>query len=126
MPDIDHRDCDGDPIYADPGAEPGWDLEGPVEEMEEKALCAAVARDMLGCKIKWWGYYCDWVCGCKGIPHACDSQCSALAMPNQMLNRVLDVCDKHGISLLAARPEKVLRSALTAWRNTKPEGTPPQ
>ena len=118
MPRVVERDDENTPIYGppDPATEPEWDLEGGPEEMNVKALCAAVARDILGCQIKWWGYYCDWCCGCRGTPHGCDSQCSSLATPDQMFKRVIEICDEEGIALLAQAPEQLLRSALIAWR----------
>ncbi len=116
MPEILRRDDDGNAIYAEPNAEPEWDVNGDPDRMGTKALCAATARDILGCEIKWWGYYCDWVCGCDNMAHAYDSQCSALASPLELYQPVIDACDKRGIALLAEPPEALLRSALDAWR----------
>ena len=116
MPTMTHRDSDGDLHYSEPEGEEGWDLEADPEEMGLKALCAAVARDILGCKIKWWPYYCDWVCGCKGTPHGCDQQCSSIANPDQLYERVVEECHDRRIALLAGTHENVLRAALAAWR----------
>ncbi len=118
MPRIDHRDEDGEAHYAEPEGEEGWDLDGPPEEMHMKAVCAAVARDILGCQVKWWPYYCDWVCTCDRMDHACDSQCSALAGPDQLYERVIGACQERGIALLADRHVPLLQAALTAWRKS--------
>ena len=117
MPEIDHRDNDGDAHYSEPEDEDGWDLDAQPHEMGTKALCAAVARDILGCELHWNGYYCDWCCSCHGNEHGCDSQCSAIADPRQLFERVIDACNRRGIVLVAARAEDVLRAALTKWRH---------
>lgn len=118
MPRILRRDSDGDVIFAKPRGEKGWDLDADPTEMFDKTLCAAVARDILRCKIKWWGYYCDWVCSCKGTPHGYDSQCSIMASSTQLFGDVIDVCKDEGIALVADRPTEFLRTALIVWRAT--------
>ncbi len=123
MPRVLREDSDGDPIYGEPDSatEPEWDVDGEPAKMNTKALCAAVARDILGCQIKWWGYYCDWCCGCEGNEHGCDSQCAALANPNQLYARVIGACDRWGIAVLAGPFNHVLRDALIAWRQPRKE-----
>lgn len=119
MPEIDHLDGDGAPIYAEPAYvdEPEWDPKGDPHRINLKALCAAVANEILGCRPRWWGYYCDWTCSCDDNDHGCDQQCSSIANPDQMLSRVVAACDRRGIALLA-RPSAtdMLRDALAAWR----------
>ena len=121
MPKLLKRDSDGDAIYAAPDVDdgPAWDLDGDPNKMGTKALCAAVARDILGCDPGWWGYYCDWCCSCDHGDHACDSQCSAIASARQLHDRVIEACDTRGIALLAQRPDKLLQAALIAWRGAK-------
>lgn len=120
MPRIERYDMDGDPIFAVPDSDdgPAWDLDGSPAEMGMRALCAVVARDILGCRPEWWGYYCDWCCTCEGNPHGIDSQCSAIAGPAQLHDQVVEACDRRGIALLAAPSDDVLRAALVAWRGT--------
>ena len=116
-PAIVGRDAARDAIFGEPTGGPAWSLDGHPEHMGTKALCAAVARDILGCEPTWSGYYCDWCCSCKGIPHACDSQCSAIADANQLRARTIWACEAKGIMLPAiAHPAEQLRAALTAWR----------
>jgi hypothetical protein len=116
MPEIILHDSDDDPIWSEPVNEPEWDVDGDPAKMNTKALCAAVARDMLDCKIKWWGYYCDWCCGCEGTPHGCDQQCSAIGDADQLYRNVLEVCEDVGIEFVAGSHEKMLRNALLIWR----------
>jgi hypothetical protein len=116
MPEIEHYDADGDAVYAEPQHEEGWDLDAPSATMGTKALCAAIARDILGCKPVWSGYYCDWICSCDGNGHGLDSQCSAIATPDQLYDRVMDTCAERKIALLAGPIQEVLCAALTAWR----------
>lgn len=122
MPTITHRDSGGEPRYSEPQGEEGWDLEADPSEMVMKALCAAVARDILGCSIEWSDYYCDWCCMCRGIPHACDSQCSAIATTDMLYDRVMKKCEGRGIALLAGTHDRVLRAALTIWRELNAAG----
>lgn len=68
-------DSSGDKIYKQPK---DWSLDKDPKKMNQLELSAAVARDLLGCKPKWWGYYADWTCGCKG-DHTMDQQCSIIA-----------------------------------------------
>lgn len=136
MPEIERYDSDGDAIYAPPTEADGpeWDLDGDPRKMGLKALCAAAARDILGCQIKWWGYYCDWCCGCEGTPHGCDQQCSSLAGPRELLDPITLALDDAGInmpesdqrSLFAKRRAYkgnfftgLLRVALVSWRKTR-------
>ena len=118
MPHVIDRDEDGDSYYSEPTAEegPAWNLEGDPAEMNQKTLCAAVARDVLGCRVKWWPYYCDWCCACPHTEHGCDSQCSSIATPDQLYDRVVEACTSKSIALLAEPAESLLRSALTEWR----------
>lgn len=119
LPPIRRRDEDGCAIYDNPRGQFGWDLDAPPEEMGDKALCAAVARDLLGCKVEWWGYYCDWVCDCPGAVHGCDSQCSQIPGPMTLRRHVLALCDERGIALLAVADDlEQIRAALVAWRAT--------
>ena len=116
------RDSDGDPIWEEPNAEvhgPDWDMAGDPHTMGMKALCAAVASEILGCAPRWNGYYGDWCCTCKGNVHGCDSQCSALAGPSLLYCRVVAACAEQGITLQAVQTDDVLRNALEAWRKTE-------
>lgn len=68
------RDADGDPLYGIPEE---WSLDRDPGEMTTKELCAAVARDVFGCRPEWNAYYGDWCCSCG--QHVADQQCSVVA-----------------------------------------------
>lgn len=115
-------DGDGDRIYEEPKGLPEWDLDGPAKTRVGKVLRAAVHRDILGCRVKWWGYYADWCCGCPdgATDHSGDQQCSQLPSCETTLARVMPVLAKAGVQVrLGKDAAETLQRILASWRRRK-------
>jgi hypothetical protein len=116
-----HCDSDGDRIYDEPHRQKSWDLSAPPSEMGTNTLCAAVAKEVLGCKIEWSGYYRDWCCMCKNDAHQIDQQCSII-MEYSSGMRIRDVVTAvaHLIRFDAlTSPREICEQALQAVRDSK-------
>ncbi len=112
-------DDDGERWYEQPK---DWSLDKDPADMNEKELAAAVARDVLGCDVKWWPYYKDWTCSCGGGKHAIDSQCSVIADYNVDVRHARNVARavKHLRKFdVLAEPRAICEAALQAVREEK-------
>lgn len=106
-------DSDGDRLWDQPA---DWSLDKNPDKMNLKELSAACAK-LLGCRPKWWAYYADWVCGCKGNQHGCDQQCSAIADYTgdaRYARQVAEHMEEHGLlsPRATATPVEICRAAL--------------
>ena len=87
-----------DPLFEEPGKLQGWDLDGDPDVMCEKALCAAAARDLLGCKVKWSPKDGDWTCGCDDSAHL-DAEYGVLMDGEALREEVLKVSSSRVLRL---------------------------
>jgi hypothetical protein len=106
-------DADGDRHYDQPE---DWSLDKRPEDMNNKELAAATAR-LMGCSPRWWPYYMDWICTCKNLEHAADSQCSVIADYAGRLSAARQVAqwmerEGHKSLGMTAAPREVCEQAL--------------